>query len=77
MTHQGSNGSTVGQRATNADYLWRNIAENIAKGLDQAEQVYPLWVESRAHGNNIMSNKYTEMGAAKLGNYWVVVFGHR
>jgi uncharacterized protein YkwD len=77
MTHNGSNGSAVGQRATNADYIWRSIAENIAQGLDQAEQVYLLWVESRAHCNNIMSDKHTEMGAAKRGNYWVVVFGHR
>jgi hypothetical protein len=75
MAHNGSNGSTVGQRATEANYIWRNVAENLAQGIDQAERVHRQWLDSQAHCNNIMSDKYTQMGAAKVDDYWVVVFG--
>jgi uncharacterized protein YkwD len=40
-------------------------------------EVHRLWLESPAHCKIIMSSIYSEMGAAKVGDYWVVMFGRR
>lgn len=77
MSHTGSDESTIGQRATKANYIWRNVAENIAKGFDLPNDVNRVWLESPGHCKNIMKPVYREMGAAKAGDYWVVVFGRR
>lgn len=77
MSHTGSDESTIGQRATKANYIWRNVAENIAKGFDESDGVHRVWLESPGHCKNIMKPVYREMGAAKAGDYWVVMFGRR
>jgi uncharacterized protein YkwD len=77
MSHKGSDGSTVGQRATKANYIWRNVAENVAKGFEVPKNVHRVWLESPGHCKNIMNPIYREMGAAKVGDYWVVMFGRR
>lgn len=77
MSHEGSDGSTIGQRATKANYIWRNVAENVAKGFDVPNDVHRVWLESPGHCKNIMNSKYRDMGAAKVGDYWVVMFGRR
>jgi uncharacterized protein YkwD len=77
MSHTGSDGSTIGQRATKANYIWRNVGENVAKGFEVPSEVHRLWLESPAHCKIIMSSIYSEMGAAKVGDYWVVMFGRR
>ena len=80
--HTGSDGLGVSERATAAGYQWRAIGENIAAGQLDVGEVHQGWVDSPGHCLNIMSELYTEMGAACLsdpntqyGSYWVVVFG--
>ncbi len=80
--HEGSDGSTVGVRATRAGYTWRSVGENIAAGSTSADSVVRGWLESPGHCANIMSPSFTEMGVAFATNqksavpiYWSQVFG--
>ncbi len=82
FSHEGKDGSTVGERARRAGYLWRRISENIAVGMPSAEQAMAGWLASPGHCANIMSLQLTEMGAAFAINndrgsrfYWTQVFG--
>jgi uncharacterized protein YkwD len=77
MSHKGSDGSTIGQRATKANYIWRAVAENAAEGFEVPSDVHRVWLASPGHCKNIMNPAYSEMGAAKAGDYWVVMFGRR
>lgn len=72
--HGGSDNSTVGQRVTEAGYNWMAVAENIAQGYTSIEAVMQGWEQSASHCENLMSSDYTQMGAARVGNYWVQVF---
>lgn len=80
--HEGSDGSTVGVRATRAGYTWRSVGENIAAGSTTADTVVKGWLESPGHCANIMSPSFTEMGVAFATDpkstafiYWSQVFG--
>ncbi|MCB0584932.1 MAG: CAP domain-containing protein [Phaeodactylibacter sp.] len=75
FNHRGSDGSTMSQRATEAGYSWRAIAENIAWGHPDVSAVVRGWKDSPGHCENMMSREYEEMGAAKAGLYWVQDLG--
>ncbi len=82
LEHEGSDGSTPGQRAAQAGYPWRHIAENIATGATTADAVVGGWLESPGHCANLMSAQFTQMGIAyasepgnRAGIYWSQVFG--
>jgi uncharacterized protein YkwD len=83
FAHEGSDASTVGERATRAGYGWRLIGENIAAGQTSASEAVAGWIESPGHCANLMNPAFTEMGAgygisrAKLPGfvYWTQVFG--
>jgi uncharacterized protein YkwD len=81
-SHQGSDGSAPGDRATKTGYAWANVAENIAGGQLSAEEVVAGWLSSPGHCANIMDSAYTHMGIAyavnpkaQVGIYWAQVFG--
>jgi len=80
--HQGTDGSSPGERATRAGYRWSTVAENIAAGITTAEAVVKGWVESPGHCANIMGPQFTEMGVAYVTDlnsrdriYWAQEFG--
>lgn len=82
FSHTGSGGLSVADRADSTGYRWRAVGENIAAGQNNLSQAHLGWLDSPGHCRNIMSNNYTEVGAACVygsesdyGNYWVVVFG--
>jgi uncharacterized protein YkwD len=82
MSHQGSDGSNVAQRATRIGYQWRAVAENVSMGQETPEEALASWIASPGHCVNVMSPKYTEMGVAfadnpesRAGTYWAQVFG--
>jgi uncharacterized protein YkwD len=83
FNHTGKDGRTVGERASAAGYRWQSIGENIAAGQDSAQEAVAGWLDSPGHCVNIMSRKFTEMGAAfdlsgaqKNGRvYWTQVLG--
>jgi len=83
FNHRSKDGRLVGERASAAGYRWQRIGENIAVGQDSPEEVVNGWLDSPGHCANIMSDHYTDMGAAYAVNndpetariYWTQVFG--
>ena len=82
ISHTGSNGSSLGQRATQAGYKWRAIAENVAAGQKSPSEVVQAWLKSPGHCANIMNSNYNEGGVSAVqGNdgvlYWTMMYGRR
>lgn len=73
--HQGSNGSSIGERVTKAGYRWRAVSENIAEGYGGFEATLLAWRDSPGHCRNLMSGSYREMGVSNIGELWVQDFG--
>lgn len=81
LSHQGSDGSSPGKRATAAGYVWTTVGENIMLGVGTAEEAVAGWVNSPGHCVNLMNPAFTEMGGAyaidnerRGGNiYWTQV----
>jgi uncharacterized protein YkwD len=84
MSHTGSDGTTIAERATAAGYPWRFVSENVAAGQTTAEEVIVTWLESSGHCANLMDPAVQEMGVAvafdpssMAGTYWTQVFAAR
>ncbi|MEI9944510.1 MAG: CAP domain-containing protein [Chitinophagaceae bacterium] len=75
FNHTGLNGSSPGDRISNAGYNWKTYGENIAKGYTSEQSVMNGWIASEGHCKNIMNPNFREFGAAKAGAYWVQEFG--
>ncbi len=75
FSHQGSDGSSVGQRASDAGYSWTGIAENIAYGYPDMASVIQGWKDSPGHCKNMMKASYEHLGMAGREGYWVMVLG--
>jgi uncharacterized protein YkwD len=79
FSHTGSNGSSIGDRATAAGYVWKNIAENIAMGQASQQQVLTDWTNSPGHHANNINPVYEDFGLAQAGSggdrRWVLVLG--
>ena len=76
FSHTGSDGSTFSDRMSRRGYNWWAGAENIAINYSE-EGTVKAWIESPGHCRNIMNSNYTEIGAARVGNYWTLVLGTR
>jgi uncharacterized protein YkwD len=74
MTHTGSDGSTVGKRATRAGYTWRKVGENVASGTTSPERAMELWMNSDAHRENILNCAFEDIGVGYVGGYWTQDF---
>jgi len=77
VRHEGSDGSSPGERATRAGYRWRSIAENVAGGQTTARQVVQEWLRSPVHCAALMRPDLTEMGVgyavdirSEAGIFW-------
>jgi hypothetical protein len=64
MTHDGSDGSSPGDRVERAGYNWRSVAENVAYGYGDEEECMKEWMNSPGHRENIMGNSYSHFGSA-------------
>jgi uncharacterized protein YkwD len=78
MSHKGSNGSNVGQRARNAGYDWRLVNENVAAGFNGPGSVVSGWMGSRGHRVNILAHGTRNIGvglaySASGQSHWVMV----
>lgn len=81
--HTGSNGSTLGSRATAAGYVWRSLGENIAAGQSSIAIVVDGWMKSDGHCANLMNPGFRDIGAACIAgtastiyrSYWTQDFG--
>jgi uncharacterized protein YkwD len=83
MSHIGSTGSTLQQRATWAHYLpapgmW-TIGENVAFGFSTVDAVMTAWMNSPGHRANILSPAFTDFGAGRAQGasalFWTQNFG--
>ncbi|MGR4068100.1 CAP domain-containing protein [Billgrantia sp. C5P2] len=79
--HTGEDDEGVATRVSEAGYEWRVVGENIAAGQADMEAVMAGWLDSPGHCANIMSDKFTEMGAASVeaeesrySPFWTQVF---
>jgi uncharacterized protein YkwD len=85
LSHQGSDGSTITDRAEAAGYgRWRFLGENLARGHQAAERVVAAWLASPGHRANLLTAEASEIGvgyARPSGGgerpYWVAVVGAR
>ena len=80
FNHTGSDGSSVGIRATDEGYAWSAISENIYKGFDtsvSAKHVVESWMNSAGHCANIMGSSYEDIGLGIDGEYWTLVLGKK
>lgn len=75
FSHTSSNGDVLKNRLDQVDYFYFAAAENIAYGYTSEESVMNGWLTSDGHCATIMNAAFTEMGAARAGNYWTQDFG--
>lgn len=80
VTHQGPDGSGVGQRITAQGYEWRAAGENAAAGKDSVPATLAQWMSSPGHCRNLMGAQFREVAVAGQDNpgsayrvYWVMV----
>lgn len=78
-SHRGEDGSTVGDRLSDAGYRWTLVGENIAWGYPSPSAVTSGWLGSAGHRANILNNGYESVGFGYAdggrGRYWCAVFG--
>ncbi|WP_413113269.1 CAP domain-containing protein [Thaumasiovibrio sp. DFM-14] len=81
MSHTGSDGSSMTDRVNRTGYAWQALGENVAAGQSSVERVMSSWMNSEGHCKNIMSEDFTQIGAALVENnattytyYWTQVF---
>jgi len=77
LDHRGSGGSSVGDRAMAAGYVWGFVAENIAMGQRSGDAVFEDWKNSPGHRENMLDRDAREIGiavaASDRGLFWVMV----
>lgn len=62
FSHTSRNGTPFADRITRAGYVWRNAAENIAKGQQDPADVMNSWMNSPGHKANILNCDLKEIG---------------
>lgn len=82
MSHTGSNGSSPGDRITEAGYPAASWSENVAAGQPTAEAVVNAWMNSSGHRANILRAASEHVGigydyeaGTTYGHYWTMNFG--
>lgn len=84
-------GSTPGDRARAAGYLWTAIGENIGLGYPSPEDAVMGWMASQGHRENLLNPDFREIGVGFVKGpgpqancqhppceyYWTQVFGAR
>jgi uncharacterized protein YkwD len=81
MTHSGSNGSDIGQRADGAGYTgWQTLGENVAYGFISVDSVMTAWMNSPGHRANILNPAFHDVGLGEVATpsgveYWTQDFG--
>lgn len=86
--HEGSDGSSPGERLDALGYNWRTYGENIAAGYPNAASVVEDWMNSSGHRANILNCDFAEIGVGYVFHtndsgttnyihYWTQLFGRQ
>ncbi len=79
LLHVGRRGEGLGERARQAEYAFERVAENIAMGYWQVEQVVDAWRASAKHCSNLLDPRFTEVALACVrssnGPWWTITLG--
>ncbi|WP_037227644.1 CAP domain-containing protein [Roseobacter sp. GAI101] len=62
FAHEGRNGSSVGDRVKKQGFKWCFVAENLAKGQRDLNQVMQAWATSPGHYANLIHKKARALG---------------
>ena len=84
FNHVTPEGGTPADRASDANYAFRALGENIAAGAQTPEAVVEGWMLSDGHCVNIMNDQLEELGVGyffkrdtQMRHFWTQVFGTR
>jgi uncharacterized protein YkwD len=75
LSHLSRDGTPPIIRMQRAGYSGIYVGENIARGYFSVADVMKGWKESESHCKNMMDTTYTEIGGAKVADYWVLDLG--
>ena len=75
IAHAGTNGKRVQDRVESLWYNYSLVAENIWYNQQTAEEILLARKNSPTHYANLILEKATQIGVAKLWSYWVMVIG--
>lgn len=80
VSHDGSDGSTLGTRLRRGGYLARIAAENLSGGHDTYHEAVHAWIDSPNHRKNLLLEDVTQIGMAAIyedntryGTFWAMV----
>lgn len=80
LSHEGSDGSTVGGRLRRHAYAWGGVGENIAAGHLSPVLTLQQWLHSPAHCRTLMQANYRHIGVvgrqvpgSRYDAWWVMV----
>ncbi len=73
MSHVGTDGSTIESRLSEAGYQAKTAFENIAFIKGNEDLVIDYWLNNPLSCKNIMNKKVTAAGAARAGDFWVLI----
>ncbi len=73
ISHIGTDGSTLMSRLDDAGYKAKKAVENIAFISGNADMAIDYWLNNPESCKNIMDKSMTTMGAAKSGDFWVLI----
>ncbi len=66
VSHTDSQGRDIFKRIKDFGYAGRNVGENIAGGLEQAEANLNIWQSDDIHKNNLLGSNYTKAAAGRF-----------
>ena len=66
--HTGHDGSSPAERVAATGYRYRIVGENLAAGPETPQEAVRGWMASPGHCQNIMDDRFTELGVAFAAN---------
>lgn len=73
LSHIGSDGSTLTDRLKDGEYEAKYISESIAYLNGNEDLTISHWLDNPVECKKIMSKNVTEIGAARTGDFWVLL----
>ncbi|ARK25328.1 hypothetical protein SporoP37_12115 [Sporosarcina sp. P37] len=82
LSHTTPTYGTVQEMFDTFEYKWISFGENIGAGFDDALEITNAWLGSPSHKENLLSSKFTHMGAGTAPDkdgkiYWVTLYSKK